>query len=515
MPESIFDNFDDLLSRFKKPPERSTSNSSSFEARGRLNAKQLKEIQSSQPQKLNQTAEGWVPSIPYGEVDVPFGKIAAVATSTSPDYNYYLVAWTHGEVCQIKTVFVNDSSDLSTIGSGFSFKHYRGTAYQKVDFWFQSFISGYEDDLVFSKPAGKVGVAYTAFRFPKTWVDTNGIPRFQAIVKGRFCYDPDKSTYTDSFYDDVGAQVVFEGTNGSTPADLDSSLHSHTITYHGDADIQDNKLSLDGTWDYAKIVNHSSLRPGTDPWTLVVKVSTGTTAAGIATFISNSNLTTTNSIVLSRDGTDLWISLSSNGTSFDLANNVVVSDVFDTVDEIKTVVLEYTGQSYNAIVDGNWKWQLIDSTPVFNSTTDWFFGCAISGIVPWNGDIESVQITMGSCRYASPFGSSLTGSPFPDSGSYETGYVFSDNSALCCGELATNKFYGFGYEVSELLGLKACKDWCDSLLSGSVPRSRLSLLLEKPEKTEKQMSFMATHAELFWVPNGNSMSFIPDRPPRS
>ncbi len=47
--------------------------------------------------------------------------------------------------------------------------------------------------------------------------------------------------------------------------------------------------------------------------------------------------------------------------------------------------------------------------------------------------------------------------PFADSGTYTAGDEFTDNPALCMGELAANPFYGLG--VSTVDGLAEAKDW--------------------------------------------------------
>lgn len=58
---------------------------------------------------------------------------------------------------------------------------------------------------------------------------------------------------TNSFWPDVVEQIRYVGSNGSTPTDLDVSISSLPLTWAGDADIQSNLLSLDGTGDYVGI----------------------------------------------------------------------------------------------------------------------------------------------------------------------------------------------------------------------------------------------------------------------
>lgn len=87
--------------------------------------------------------------------------------------------------------------------------------------------------------------------------------------------------------------------------------------------------------------------------------------------------------------------------------------------------------------------------------------------------------------------------------------VYTENSALCTADLATNPVFGMGVAVS---GVSDCADWNDSLLGGALPRCRLALTLTQPQPTASYLDLMAgAYAELFWYWEGASIVFVPDQ----
>tara|TARA_R110002049_G_scaffold281333_1_gene460876 strand:+ start:34375 stop:38496 length:4122 start_codon:yes stop_codon:yes gene_type:complete len=499
MTDSIFDDFEGFLQPFLARPGTS-------QARGRLTASEIGKLAPSpRESKLNQSAENAIVPIAYGETPVS-GKLIGFVENGS--HKYYLVMWSIGPVHSIKTLFINDSADLSGV-TDLEIRHYLGTAYQPIDPWFESFVAGYEDDLVYTKPAGKTGVVCSAIKIATSWVDTNGNPAFQAIEKGRFCYDPDKSTYTDSYYDDVSLQVEFIGADSSTPTDLDASLHSHTLTYVASADIQSNKLSLNGTDEAVTVAHDAVFAPGTDPWCIEITAATSSIAAGTKTLFNRGVVASSRlSIDIGRSGAALTVSLSSDGSTADLLSSSISSAFVADTD--LDIILVFTGQGYMLIVDGVIEDQSITSTPVFANSDPIEIG---QGSGFWGGTVTRVRYTVGAYRVASSIDPAEVQTPWFDSGRYKTGYVYTDNSGLCTAELIANDFYGKGVAIADIQGIKAAKDWSDSLLGGAVPRGRLSLLITDPRQTEAYIDLLCSYAGLFNVPDEAGYALIPDRPP--
>lgn len=91
-----------------------------------------------------------------------------------------------------------------------------------------------------------------------------------------------------------------------------------------------------------------------------------------------------------------------------------------------------------------------------------------------------------------------------------TGLIaYSDNTALCIGDLITDLDYGLGMQVS---GLAEAANWDDSLLAdGATKRSRLALVLDRPTPIESWLDLLSTYAEVFWSFAGSAVRLIPDQ----
>lgn len=88
--------------------------------------------------------------------------------------------------------------------------------------------------------------------------------------------------------------------------------------------------------------------------------------------------------------------------------------------------------------------------------------------------------------------------------------VYSDNTALCLGDLITDQDYGHGVPV---YGLSEAADWCDALLGDtSEPRARISYAILAGSATESFIDAMAEQAECFWDYSGAGIRLIPDAP---
>lgn len=89
--------------------------------------------------------------------------------------------------------------------------------------------------------------------------------------------------------------------------------------------------------------------------------------------------------------------------------------------------------------------------------------------------------------------------------------LYSDNTALCLGDLITDPDYGHGVPC---YGLDEAADWCDTLIgdAGDVPRCRLSYAIVQGQPTTVFIDDLAAHAECFWNFDGDGIRLIPDAP---
>ncbi len=468
--------------------------------RGRLPASKINENKPS-PQELalNTSAANTPIPIHYGRKNVP-GLISAYAVSGG--YLYVRVVWGMGEIYAIEKVFINDAAPVS----GVSVRHYRGTTYQGVDSWLAAAIVGYADDMVLRKPGGLLaGIAYSVFKIPSSFT---AAPQFQAIIQSKLVYDPAGPVSGDPFYSSVGFSLHFTGTNGQTTA-TDTGPNARAVTFSGNANIQSNQLALDGTTDYVQIADAAGVEFGTGSWTLEAKVTTSTIAAGDARIFSKTNTASSNyGLSIYRSAANLVVSLSANGSNYNIAGAENAMVTCFSVGVERTIVCEFNGTDYVIYVDGVERWRKTTTATMFDSTAEWTIGANRTGSESWNGSIRSAKFTKA-LRYGSPAPAPATAIPFSDSAYYVPYQIYSDNSALVFADVVTSTIYGLG---STVLDLAAAKDWCDDEIAIGVARAKISISLTQPQKTEAVLDLIASYADLLWVYEGESVKMIPDQP---
>lgn len=466
--------------------------------RGRLSAADLK-LFAPDPanEKLNLSASDAHIPIVYGRKSVP-GLLAGYGTNANGDL-ICRVIWCMGEVYEVEAIYVNDV-EMNT-NTGPRAHTYRGTKHQALDWWWgeNTDVTTNEDDLVLLKPGGLEGVCYSVIKIPSG--DISNPPKFQAIIKGALVFDPDDTGNGDPYADEDGFSIEWIGTNGSAPTDLDTSTNNATLIYNGGATIQSNKLDCNP--GYCAIADDASNDWGTGPWCLEVAFETDTIASGTDFIVTKGN-DTSEAFGLYRSGSLLGVQFSTNGTSWE--QNATMSGTTLTVGVRTVVVVEYTGREYFVWVDGVQRMRWSNAGTLASNTINWQFGAKNGGNL-LAGKIHSVRFTKGHTRY---HGHHVVGAtPFADSDSWTPGHVYSDNPALCFGDLATNPVYGMGATVD---GLDEAEDWCNDLLGGVEERAQLSLRIDRPRKTADWLDLLATYANCFWYHNGSSVVISPDRP---
>ena len=87
--------------------------------------------------------------------------------------------------------------------------------------------------------------------------------------------------------------------------------------------------------------------------------------------------------------------------------------------------------------------------------------------------------------------------------------AYSNNTALCMADLISDVDYGLGLTASNVDDVA---DWCDSLLAdGSTPRSRISLVLDRPRPILPDwLDLLSSYAECYYIHEGASIKLVRD-----
>lgn len=461
--------------------------------RAPLSARQINSFREGATEfKLNGSASGAHLPVVFGRKNIPGWIIR-----TWPDGAdaIFLVCWGQGEFYEFEQIFINDAVPTS----GIELRNYRGHLCQAVDTWITDVDGTFTDTGIYTDAAGQIGAPMSVVKIPAT--ELGAEPFFQAIVKGCLVFDPDSTSDGDPYYADVGLSVHFTGTNGQTSA-TDDSTNAHTITFNGDAQIQGNELELDGTGDSVTIADHASLRPGTGSWTWEGRF-TPDTISGAHTLFERYGGSSARSMRLRQIDDDLAAYLSTDGTTSDIAGNVIANNVFtaNTETDVKLEFDAMTG-TYMIWVDGDEVWRTTSGKdPLNENGEDVVVGDG------FDGTIRCIKFTQGHIRYGGCH--TVTASPFSDSATYQAGYVYSDNGALVQAEIARNAMFGAGATV---YGLDDCEDWADEDIGGGQKRSQVSLRLAQPRRTEEYLDMLTEYSWCFWFPDGDGIRMIPDKP---
>lgn len=475
---------------------------SAYDVRGLLSGQQINALNSDRRQvTLPPTGAGAPIQVNYGNTPV-VGRVLAYGVD-SPEVLKIAVGWGYGPLKQIRAVFINDQA----LPSDVQVKHYRGTTWQSADQWLADVIVAYGDDLILDKPGvGQIGIAYSVLYIPSGAL--TGITSIKAIVDGKLVNDPTSAGTGDPFTDETGFSITF--TDASPVAVTDDSTHAHTVTLGGNPDIVGNWLELDGNGDYYQIAAHSSLEFGSDNWTFETRLAIGSVSGTDYIASKGTSSSPNRSFIVVRVGTELRIFLSSNGTDFDIANSETIYTGLALTSPRTEIDLkvEFDGREYIAEVDGLRTWSLRSSATVYDNSYD-FYGGALNGAgsTTFEGAVSAARLTIGSARYFCDH--TITNTPFSDSGTYTAGQVYSDNPALCWGDLASSAYYGLGAAVD---GVAEAAAWCDSLIGGVTERCRVSLSIYETRTVESYLDLLATYAESIWLNEGENVKIRPDNP---
>jgi hypothetical protein len=471
-----------------------TQSSSSMQ--GRMTAAQINAMRQD-PRQFSLNSSGSNAPIPivYGRRVVPGVRVTTVEFGGEL---YCLVVWCLGEVHSIEQVFINGADPVS----GVELRHYRGTQYQGVDAWLAAAIPGYSDDLVLRKPGGDVGVCYTVARIPAAYDQQ---PRFQAIINGKLVFDPGSTSTGDPFYSDVALAVHFTGTDGQTSA-TDTSPSPRTLTFNGAAQILGNQLDAGGAGGGVMVADSPAIEFTDEKWSVEIDCETSSGAGFAALIFKSSTTSSGRGFYLLRSVRDLLFSGSSNGTTYNIMDTVVVApDCFVLGVNLK-ILVEFTGSEYVFSIDGVETYRHASSLTIFDNSQNLYIGITNAGTGQWSGSIRCVRMTVGNLRYGAP----VTNPDFPfyDNSHYSAGFAYSTNTALIFADVASSPLYGAGSTVT---GLDVCRDWDNSDISPAISRSQIGIVIASPQKTEQTLDLLATYGEFRYIYEGSSIHMLPDK----
>jgi hypothetical protein len=481
--------------------------------RGRLTTKQVNSFkQDPRELEIEITANNALIPIVYGRRSVP-GMISAFGKDAS-DNLIVRVYWCAGEIFQVEKIFLNGE----VLPAGIEVRNYRGTDYQGVDDLMETIttITGYSDDMVILKPGGRFGVAYSVIKIPPGVITS--APRFQAIIQGRTVYDPREISGNGDPFDSgpnllTAYNLQFIGDDADTPTagmDIAGGLFAGglSVAWFGNAQILGNELELDGTGDYLVLQDTAGADFSTGLWSLEVTCEPDA-VTGVKIIYAKGDAGSDRAIHIGHINADIVINLSSDGTTWDIANALTLAATLSANTPIK-ITIEFTGREYQIYLDGTHVYRIESALPLYATSLPVWLGLAsgLAGSLGFDGSISGCRMTKTVIRYGGVHASDAF--PYADSDSMSPGYVYNNVTAMVFVELAMNPFYGF--RASAPNGLLKCIDWDESLLGGAVPRAQLDIVISESRPTEDWLDLFATYGDFVWYFDEEGITVMPDRP---
>jgi len=263
------------------------------------------------------------------------------------------------------------------------------------------------------------------------------------------------------------------------------------------------ELHLDTAYAHAATADDSVMEPLGQEMSLELVAKADSVAAGTSTLVSKST-DSVYSIRVQRDGSTLKLYLSSDGSTWDIANGtdcgtITTSKFYLTVERV--------GDEYIAMLNGTEEARVYSADPIFDSGIDWMLG-AHDMLDGWDGIVYAWRMMLGEVRYGSDHENLQT--PFADSGTYGARDVYSTNPALCWADMATSDLYGLGATTD---GLSEAAAWCDQALNtpNAGKRCEIGLTIGSPSRTEYWLDILASYANCVWFPEGSNLRIQVDQ----
>jgi hypothetical protein len=231
----------------------------------------------------------------------------------------------------------------------------------------------------------------------------------------------------DPNYSSVSLLLNGNGTNGSTTF-TDSSSYGHTVTPVGNAQISTTQskfggasIYLDGSGDYLSVPSNASFDFGSGNFTVEFWIYFNSVTGFRSLFNKRSNTSVTNWIWLGTNNSSLVTYISSNGSSWDIANLFNFGNTALSTGQWYHIALVRNGTEIAAYVNGTKSANTITTSSSINfgsynfnigGDTDNFYSYAY---------IDDLRITKGVARYTANFTPPTAQLPGGETGTFASG----------------------------------------------------------------------------------------------
>lgn len=249
---------------------------------------------------------------------------------------------------------------------------------------------------------------YTAGDYFNGYIDdlriTKGIARYTANFTVPAQPNPVTGVQYDNYYDNVSLLLSMNGPNSGTSF-LDSSPRSKTVTANLNAVTSTAQYKwgvssayFDGSGDYLSVPASTDFSFGTSNFTIELWVYFTSVAANKQLLGASSTTVT----FYSGSAGNLNYFLSSNGTSWDIVNNALMSAV--TTNTWYHVALVRNGNVFTPYVNGVAGTPTTSSSPIYSSPVPLYIGgSSTDSTTTIGGYVDDVRITKGIARYTANF----------------------------------------------------------------------------------------------------------------
>ena len=234
-------------------------------------------------------------------------------------------------------------------------------------------------------------------------LDSEGSPA-QINVSGEVAGDP-YAAY-------VSALLHFDGPDGSTVF-VDATGKTWTASGNAQIDTAQSMFGgasglFDGDGDYINTPSHADFTFGTSNVTVELFFRTAVTNG--AAVVLCKHLFNTGSWVVYRNGTSIQLYVSSNGSSWDIANGIVIGTV--AAGNWYHVAWSRSGSSFYTFLDGAAGAGATSSASIYNGSQPVTVGGNPGYGDYFSGHIDELRITKGVARYTANFTPPTY--PYPD-----------------------------------------------------------------------------------------------------
>jgi hypothetical protein len=202
-----------------------------------------------------------------------------------------------------------------------------------------------------------------------------------------------------------------DGADGSTTF-VDSSRSNHTVTVNGNAQIDTAQSKFggasalfDGNNDFLTVPDHNDFEFGAGDFTLEFWYRTQTLAGSRGVLgKDNTNGGVFGPFRIDRVNTELRFWASSNGSSFDVANSVLIGAV--AINTWYHVAVTRAGTTFRTFLDGVLGGTVTSAASLVNNANPLRIGA--TGVVPSGtsdhmGHLDEIRISKGTARWTANF----------------------------------------------------------------------------------------------------------------